>query len=334
MERLNYIGCKHTLIDKISDTIQNNVPDLKKYQFADLFAGTGTVGFSMKDKSKNVISNDMEYYSYVINYALLKCKYTKKIQKTIDLCNELEGKPGLIYENFSPNENCERMFFTNENAKKCDAILIFLKNSNLSKNEYFFLLASLVVQIDKVANTTSVYGAYLKKFKKSALKKMILKPIHKESEVNPKNEVYNQDVSSLVIGKKFDVVYLDPPYNSRQYAGNYSPLNYICRYSDKIELKGKTGLIADYNKSVFCSKTKVKSAFEDLISSIDCIYLILSYNDEGILNSEDIRNILSSHGTVELIKIKYKKFKSNNSDRREHVYEYLWVLEKKNKFKK
>lgn len=325
MERLNYIGCKHTLINNIISLVKD-IPDHENCSFADLFAGTGTVGFNMRDHCKFVISNDMEYYSFVLNTALLECNYSEKLEKIINKCNDLDSVDGIVYNNFSPTENCERMFFTNENAKKCDAIRQYIENQQLSKNEYYFLIASLIVQMDKVANTASVYGAYLKKFKKSSCKKLFLKPIHKEKNLK-QNEVYNEDISNLILDKTFDIVYLDPPYNGRQYSGNYSPLNYICRYSEDIKLKGKTGLIVDYNKSLFCSKVKVKNTFAVLINSLNCKYIILSYNSEGYLKYPDIKDVLCSKGGVTLHKIKYKKFKSNKTKSNEFVFEYLWVVD-------
>jgi adenine-specific DNA-methyltransferase len=66
---------------------------------------------------------------------------------------------------------------------------------------------------DKVANIASVYGAYLKKFKKSALKNLVLKPIHKNTIKNKRNKVYNEDIINILNKDKYDLVYLDPPYN-------------------------------------------------------------------------------------------------------------------------
>jgi adenine-specific methyltransferase len=141
------------------------------------------------------------------------------------------------------------------------------------------LLASLLEAIDKVANTASVYGAFLKKLKESAKKPLILKPIFPP--INDyENEVFNEDINSFIKGRKFDVVYLDPPYNERQYSANYHLLETIAKY-DIPTIKGKTGL-RDYNeqKSLYSKKTEVKQIFSDLIQNLDAKYIFLSYNDE------------------------------------------------------
>lgn len=338
METLNYIGSKKTLFNNILEVCQNNIKDMNNKNFADLFSGTGTIGYNMNKYCKKIIANDLEYYSYVINYALLKCKYSDKIKNIIIDMNNLKLiDDGLIYKNFSENENCERMFFSNDNAKKCDSIRTYLNTlfneKNINYDEFMFLLASLIVSIDKVANTSSVYGAYLKKYKKSSLNKLIIKPIHTETKNNINNDVYNEKMEDLIIGKKYDIVYLDPPYNHRQYSGNYSPLNYIAQYDKNIELIGKTGLIKNYNKSIFCSKTKIKDGFIKMIDNINCEYLILSYNNEGLLCFEDLKNILLNKGDIILYKINYNKFKAQTNVKEKTVTEYIWFINTKNKNK-
>ena len=333
MNTLNYIGCKHTLFDTLLFVCKENVDDMKNKTLMDLFAGTGTVGFNMLDHFKKCEANDLEYYSYIINYALLKCNYTENIKKRIDICNLLEPIDGLIYKNFSPTSTCERMFFSNNNARKTDAIREYLNNQlelkKMTEKEYFFLLASLLVSIDKVANTSCVYGAYLKEFKKTALKEIVLKPIHTRIELNEENNVYNRlaETFSEPDSKYYDVVYIDPPYNHRQYSANYSPLNYIAHYDKNIVLKGKTALIENYNKSDFCKKTEVKRAFTELINGINCNYLIISYNNEGLLSIDELKRILLKKGLVKLYKIQYNKFKAQKSVDKKFVEEYLWLVD-------
>jgi adenine-specific DNA-methyltransferase len=333
MNTLNYIGCKNTLLKTLLRVCNDNINDMKNKTFMDLFAGTGVVGFNMLEKFKACDSNDLEYYSYIINFALLKCCYTENIKNQIKTCNELSMVEGLIYENFSPTDKCERMFFTNNNARKCDAIRQYLNNvfksGEITEKEYYFLLASLLVSIDKVANTSCVYGAYLKEFKKTALKDLILHPIHTRTGINEENNVYNGLAENFAAaeGKHYDVIYMDPPYNQRQYSANYSPLNYIAHYNKDIVLKGKTALIDNYNKSNFCKKTEVKKAFADLINGVKCDHLIISYNNEGLLSTEEFKNTLLKRGHVKLYKIQYNKFKAQVGVEKKFVEEYLWVVD-------
>jgi len=346
MNSLNYIGSKKTLFNTILNICNDNIDNLSTKHFADLFSGTGIMSYNFSTYFASISANDMEYYSYIIINALIKCNYTDKLQNIIDNLNklninDLNDKNNLIYTNFSPHENCERMFFTIENAKKCDIcrynIEQLFQNNQINQNEYYYLIASLLVSIDKVANTSSVYGAYLKQFKKSALKPLIIIPIHKKTTLNiTNNKCYNQDINELIKQHTFDIVYLDPPYNGRQYSSNYSPLNYIALYDSTINLTGKTGLIQNYNKSNFCSKVKVKKSFEDLFNNLNCNYILLSYNNEGLLNCNELTELLLQKGDVKLYKIKYKKFKAQQAVDIDNVYEYLFYincLEKNNNFK-
>jgi len=339
MNTLNYIGCKHTLYKHIENVIISNINNLSELSFSDLFAGTGIVSFNIKDKVKYIISNDLEYYSFVINNDLLNTEYNDTLKSIIEKCNKLMPSDGLFSNNYSPNNGCERMFFTVENARMVDSIRTYIENikDNIMINEYYFLLASLLTSIDKYANTTSVYGAYLKKYKTSALKTFILVPIHTQEIIKNKNEnmIYNsriEDISDIIDS---DIVYLDPPYNNRQYAANYCPLNYLARYDEDIELKGKTGLLESYNKSDFCVSKKIKVTFSQVIEKLNAKHIFISYNNEGLLSSNDMKEILLKKGDVKLYKINYKKYKSNAEQKNETVFEYVWyvnVLNKTNSF--
>jgi adenine-specific DNA-methyltransferase len=222
------------------------------------------------------------------------------------------------------------MYFTDENALRCDAIRTKIESwkdeKKISENEYYFLLATLLENIDKVANTASVYGAFLKNFKKSALKPLTLAPA--DFFLNDhEHEVHNGDVLEIAKMTSHDVVYLDPPYNERQYSSNYHMLETIARY-DAPKIKGKTGL-RDYSKqkSDYCKKTEVKKSFKELIGALDAKYIFLSYNDEGLMSLEEIRDIMSSRGEYGVFEQKYQRFKADKTENRNHtqdsVIEYL-----------
>ena len=331
MNRLNYIGCKHTLSPNILKIIRSNVPNLNQCHFGDLFAGTGSISFYLEPHVAHVSANDNEYYAYVINRGLLCCSYSENLRDIIVECNLLERVPGLVYENFSPHASCERMFFTNENAMKCDAIRQYIETlydtESIDEREYYFLLASLLVSMDKVANTASIYGAYLKEFKASALKELKMEPIHRSVLFHQDaNCVYQRDINSLVRDTEYDVVYLDPPYNQRQYGANYSPLNYIAHYSSNIEIKGKTGLISDYSKSDYCKKDEVVSCFDDLLRNLRAKYVFISYNNEGLMEESKMRELFGKYGSLKLYKMPYHRYKSHRGIELTEVFEYLWVI--------
>ena len=186
------------------------------------------------------------------------------------------------------------------------------------------MLASLLEAIDRVANTASVYGAFLKKLKKTALNPMKLTPAG-FSVTEKECRVFNLDANDLIKKISCDILYLDPPYNERQYSANYHLLETIAK-NDKPKIKGKTGL-RDYKdqKSRYCVKNDVKNAFAELIKNAKARFIFLSYNNEGLLNIEDIQQIFTEKGIYGLVKKDYSRFKSDsareyNSDK---TVEYL-----------
>ena len=196
---------------------------------------------------------------------------------------------------------------------------------------YYFLLASLLESADKVANTASVYGAYLKKIKVSARKKLVLAPATFNINEGQFNVVFQKDANELIQEIEGDILYLDPPYNARQYGANYHLLTTIAKY-DTFVPKGKTGL-RDYYKSDYCSKNKVLNTFEDLIKEANFKYIFLSYNNEGLMSQNDVEVIMKRYGDYTVATTKYQRFKADKTESRNHkadsTTEYLHILKKK-----
>ena len=331
---MNYIGSKYKLSDFISSSVKSIVgEDLSDKIFCDLFAGTGVIGRNFKKEVKKVISNDMEFYSYVLNKNYIENHEFLDNEIYIKELNETNGEEGFIFNEYSENGKANRLYFSEHNGKKIDAIrtkIEFWKTEKkISSALYYFLLASLLESADKVANTASVYGAFLKKIKKTAQKELILEPAIFEINSHS-HEVYNEDSNLLIKKIKGDILYLDPPYNAREYGANYHLLNTIAKY-DNFTPKGKTGL-RDYSKSAFCKKKEVEKSFDDLIKNANFKYIFLSYNNEGIMSSETIKKILSNYGKYDLLTTEYQRFRADKKENRNHkassTTEYLHILEK------
>jgi adenine-specific DNA-methyltransferase len=303
--------------------------------FADLFAGTGVVGKTFKEKGYRVISNDIQYYSYVLNKHFIENVPPLSIDIVDDL-NQLTGTEGFIYKNYCAGSGSGRQYFTDQNGMKCDSIRIELeklkKCGDIDEAQYYYLLASLINSIDKFANTASVYGAFLKKIKKSAAKEFQLEllPI---VDGDKESKAYNDNISDVIHRIGGDILYLDPPYNERQYCANYHVLETIALY-DNPELKGKTGL-RDYSaqKSAFCSPRTVVDAFEDVIKNADFNYIFLSYNNEGLMPFDVIQGVMEKYGEYQQFSTDYRRFKADTDQNRNHksnkTTEYLHCLIKK-----
>ncbi len=333
---MNYIGSKHTLLGFIKNTIYSTVgQDLSHKVFCDIFAGTGIVGRSFKKEVRTIIANDIEYYSYVLNKNYISNHQPiPNKEDYIQKLDSLRPYEGFIYQNYCLGGKSDRQYFSDENGKKIDASRVqiedWLNRREINENLYFFLLASLLESADKVANTASVYGAYLKHLKKSAEKSLILIPAEFELSAN-QQFVYNQDSNILIHKIEGDILYLDPPYNARQYGANYHLLNTIAVY-DNFEPRGKTGLRA-YNRSQYCSRRLVIEVFEELIKNANFKYIFLSYNNEGLMTTGEVKKIMKKYGKYDLASTNYQRFKADKTENRNHkatkTKEYLHILEKR-----
>lgn len=331
---MNYIGSKYKLLDFIKQGIYSVVgQDLSDKVFCDLFAGTGIVGRTFKKEVKQVISNDIEYYSFVLNKNYIENHKPLDYLPYILELNSLEGKNGFIFEEYSENGIAGRQYFKENNGKLIDAIRQKIEEwknqKEISDNLYYFLLASLLESADKVANTASVYGAFLKHIKKSAQKNLLIEPAIFVENDNI-HKVFNEDSNELIKKTQGDILYLDPPYNAREYGANYHLLNTIAKY-DNFTPRGKTGL-REYKKSKFCKKNKVSEAFENLIKNAQFNYIFLSYNNEGLMSEGEIRKIMKKYGKYDSITTDYTRFRADKEENRNHIAEktteFLHILEK------
>ncbi len=362
---MRFIGCKENLLNFIEQFIKNK--DIKGNVFCDLFAGTGSVAKHFKKLGYKIISSDILYFSYVLQKVYIEQnkypKFTKLIKKLninvleetlfssesqnareiIRYLNCLEGTEGFIFKNYSPEgtrgQLYVRKYFTGENAKKIDAIRNKIeewKNANLiNESEYFFILAALIESVPFVANISGTYGAFLKDWDKRAFKKLTLE-VPEIIESNETHKVFNiNGLDVLDNVKNIDILYLDPPYNERQYAPNYHILETIAKW-DNPNIKGITGMRTyDDQKSDFCNSNTGLNALEEIIKKKNYKHLILSYNDEGIMPENKIIELFNKYGKLEISEQNYQRFKSNsNGKQKKEVKEKIYYLKNINPLNK
>lgn len=344
--RLSYIGSKFQLLDWITNNIKEKTgwTSFENKTIADIFAGTGIVSYEFRKNMAKVISNDAELYSSIITHAFTRSVYNENCKNIINEFQKdiQENKhlptDGFITNHYSPQGSSERKFFTIENAKRIDYMrnkLEAIKNT-ITDDEYKFILASILLSADAVSNVPAVYGCFLKNFKTKAEKLLTLAPIH--NNLLPCVEgsnTYNSDVLNLDFIGSFesDMVYLDPPYNERQYSKNYFPLNIIAKTPEKLlnelPLKGKTGIPSDCFISPFCKKGDiVENAFDLLFRELKTKWIFLSYNSESIVSKDKMLEIMKKYGTASVIERDYKRFKSFEYNKDIDIKEYLFCLNK------
>lgn len=337
---MRYIGGKALLLDYIIDIIASETENV--HTVIDIFSGSGVVGNALKARGYSVLSNDFLYFSYVIARGTVGiCKepvFENFDFDVIDFLNHLTLEDTthtlgqcFIYNNYSPNENCERMYFQNGNAIKIDLIRLQIEDWKeeglLTEDEYYYLLAALINAVPYVANITGVFGAYLKFWDKRTYNTLQLKKpsiLVTDRQMLCRNADYTQ-----ILAEKYDLLYADPPYNSREYLPNYHILETIARY-DYPELQGVTGMRHYENqKSVFCRKNTVHRAFETLIKDCQSRYLLISYNNEGIISTDDLSELCRDYAvgnSFRLVEIDYRRYKNKIPNNRAGLKEQLYFL--------
>ena len=354
---MRFIGNKEKLLDIIYFELTSR--NINGKTFFDFFSGTANVGKFFKKKGYQVFSSDILYFSYVLQRAYIennedvnfKCLidelnikngrtfFPTPLNSVVKFLNNIKPINGFIYKNYAPSGTAKlaipRMYFSDDNAKKIDAIREKIedwKEKNLiTTNEYYILIACLIETVPFYANISGVYAAFHKKWDPRAKKKLILRTV--EVILNDKdNKSFNCNSMALIKKISADIIYLDPPYNQRQYAPNYHLLETIAKY-DSPKIKGITGLRNyDEQKSNFCNPIKALKELNEIASKAEYKHLVLSYNSEGIMLKKDIVNTLGKYGKVELIEFNYRRYKSNNnglSKTKTHIQEQLYILEKK-----
>lgn len=354
---MRFIGNKENLVETIYLTLKDR--QIQGKTFGDFFSGTSNVGRFFKKKGYQVFSSDLLYFSYVLQRAYLvnnqeptfegilaqhslpqNSLFSTPLTNVINYLNHIEGKEGFIYKNYTPEGTQllaqPRMFFTAENAKKIDSIRQQIEDwrtqNLLTEDEYFVLLACLIESVPFYANISGVYAAFQKNWDARALKPFRLREIE-IIESSHTHTAFNSNSVDVLEKFQTDLLYLDPPYNHRQYAPNYHILETIARY-DNPEIKGVAGLRNyDNQKSLFCNAQTGIQELDRIARTGNFKYLILSYNSEGVMPQERIRETLEKYGSVELIEFDYLRFKSNNNGDAKHkkfIKEQLYLLANSN----
>jgi adenine-specific DNA-methyltransferase len=252
----------------------------------------------------------------------------------------IEGKSGPFYEAYCQGGQARRMYFSRKNGLRIqairDAIEGWEEQGLLCPGEKAWLIACLIESADRVANTAAVYGAHLKHVKRSACRRMRMVALRPTPSPHPagRHRVFCQDGLALLdrlADTKINLIYVDTPYNHRQYAANYHILETIARWDvDQFEPRGATGLReAEELRSDFCLRRSVEDAYGQLFSRLRCDYVVLSYNEEGLLGKQTLSALFHEFCTdVDFREIERKRFRAdidraNRVYKRDQLHEYL-----------
>ncbi len=322
-----YLGSKYKLRNFIKNIIVSECGNIGS--FADVFGGTGIVAKTIESKEVKVIINDIlksNYYAYLTWFDNTKIDNTK-LTTIISDFNRIE----VSSENYF-SKNFSNTYFNNQNSKKIgdirEKIEVLHTTNKVNEREYAILITSLIYAMDKIANTVGHYDAYRRT---EIDHKPLVLHVPDFTSNNSDNLVFNIDANVLVTKISADVVYIDPPYNSRQYSDAYHLLENVAEWKKPDVFGVAKKMDRTHIKSKYC-KTSAPNEFRKLIRDIDAKFILVSYNDMGSkgasrsqakLTEHDILNTLASRGKVKVFETDFNQFttgKSSYLNHKERVY--------------
>jgi len=360
-----YLGNKRRLLRLLSEGIK--ATGCREGAFLDLFAGTGVVSRLAKVMGFRVIANDWEPYTEVFNLAYVACDEAPPFEKlggmqaAYERLNRLRGRRGYISTYYCPrddeaaNPDRERMFFTQANGRRIDAIRETIaeweSDGKITRVERAVLLASLVYATSYASNTSGVFKGFHRGWggrTGTALYRIrgrlkLAAPVFCRGAAHG-HQVLRQDANKLV-GKMdgVQIAYIDPPYNIHQYGPNYHLLNTvvlwdkppldreICKEGRTVD---KSAIRKDWRterRSPYCYRATAADALSELIEKVKARWVLLSYSSDGLVPIERIESILRAHGDLGILERPYKRYRVSPTrpSARSHTTESLFVLRKR-----
>ncbi|MDD2376484.1 MAG: Dam family site-specific DNA-(adenine-N6)-methyltransferase [Clostridia bacterium] len=330
-----YLGSKYKLLDFIDSIVEEKCKDYETV--LDVFAGTGIVAAHFARKGKTVYLNDILKSNYCIHDAWFGTQ-TIDMKKTDNFIEEYNTNK-YFNENYFWKVYKDTYFSSND-CKKIGSIRedIEQKQNNqiINEREKNILIASLIYSMDKIANTVGHYDAYRKKQKLED--KFVMFGLNIPKASKKENKVFNIDSNKLVENLQADILYIDPPYNSRQYGDAYHLLENIAEWKQpKVHGVAKK-MNRDDIKSEYCTR-KAANAFKELIRHCKAKYILVSYNNMGVkgnsrsqakISDVEILEILNQKGKVKVYEKDFGYFttgKSKIKNHKERVF-FCEVMEK------
>jgi adenine-specific DNA-methyltransferase len=321
-----YLGSKTKLLGEIESKLERILGRAPK-SLMDAFAGSGVVAGHFAGLGTKVVTNDLLLHNTLAHrtFLLHKDYSLESVANQLGIISKLRPKKGYIWETFGGK------YFSEGNAKKLDAAREFIESEVGSEAEQAALVTSLIYAADKVAQTVGHYDAYLNR---DSVDKPVLFRLPEPVGRGNGHKVLTDDANKVVKGKRVEVLYLDPPYNSRQYSDAYHVLENIARW-EKPEVFGVAQKMDRTSMKSRYSTRSAVSAFNDLIRASSAELILLSYSNTGtsrvarsnnVLTDEQITSALEQVGQVHIETIDFKEFSVGKTSKRNHQ-ERLFVCE-------
>lgn len=334
---MRYIGNKTRLLPFILRVLKRS--GLHGGSVHDAFAGTASVGRALKSHGWQVHSSDLLVSSYVFQRAYVVASEGDpgSLRLAREL-NELPPRDGFMTRHFSPAGG--RMYFTAENAGRIDAareeLDTWRQRGKVADDTYYMLLAAIIEGADKVANTAGVYASFMKRWQPNARRRFEVKP--EDPAPGPPGTAHLMDATAAAqsIGE-IDLIYIDPPYNSRQYVAYYHIPEILARgWSNSAPaVRGKVGLLAGKEgRSDWSHGRRVKKLFSALLGASGARHALVSFNSEGHLEPKTLLGLLKEaavDGKVAHFQQGYRRYRADSEREGRHYHldravEHLYLV--------
>lgn len=354
---ITYIGNKRALLGQIGQVVEGVKGRLGKERLRvfDVFSGSGIVSRYLKAHASTLTSNDIEDYAAVVGRCYLRNRSTVDLRAISEMVDEMnrrvedESLPqGFIEELYAPRDESgitreDRVFYTRDNARRLDGYRQMIDMAPEDVRE--LLLGPLLSKASIHSNTAGVFKGFYKNRETKVGQfggtgsdalvrikgKIVLEP-PVLSRYECDYEVLQEDANSAArrVGD-LDLAYIDPPYNQHPYGSNYFMLNLLVTYQRPERISRVSGIPVGWRRSGYNVRARSLLLMRDLLHSLDARFLLLSFNNEGFIATDEMLGLLGEIGTVEVMETPYNAFRGsrNFNNRPIHVTEQLFLVERK-----
>ena len=321
-----YSGSKRRFLNWIWE----NVSDINFDSALDVFGGTASVSLLFKQKGKRVHYNDILSFNQIIGTALIANSKTTVTES--DLEKVFKSQPinrkktiqrfynGTFYleeENIWLDDFIQKVATVNDKFKRA-IILSALFQACLTKRPFnLFHRANLNLRTNDVKRNFGNKITWEKPFEE-LIKKFVVEYNQAVFDNDKKNKVIGGH-NALFCPNGVDLVYLDPPYFSKNqstglnYLDYYNFLEGIANYDVWTELviDNKTNVPKLKEKKAiqyFTTKKQITNSIEKLIERFQDNIIVMSYLDEGIPDKQTIIELFSKYGKKVTVKEKQHKY--------------------------
>ncbi len=289
---IKYLGSKRRLAPTLADLAEA----AGARTAVDLFTGTTRVAQVWKQRGITVTAADAADYSLVLAQCFIAMDSEQidheELRRILERLDRLPGRDGYVTETFCRQSR----FFQEHNGRRIDAIRDAIEDYR-DTSWYPILLTSLMLAADRVDSTTGLQMAYLKNWAPRSSRPLTLMapPLLPGAGAAVQGD-------ALAVAQSLphvDLAYLDPPYNQHRYESNYHIWNTLIRWDSpehygvackRVDLRDRT------DRSPFNSRKTFAPALATLLSSVRADTVVVSYNDESWVTSDQIRDWLTATG--------------------------------------